>query len=263
MDKEITSKHNERLKELRKLHERKHRDRSGLFVAEGEDLLAEALRFGSEPEAVFYDRDRIGEEEPPLGALQAAVERVPARGAVLESASLLGSGARVISVFKQRWSAVDALASADTALYLHDVADPGNVGAVVRSALALAKAVVVLSPGTADPFGPKAVRASMGALFGQPLLRASFDELHAALGAGWRTMALVPRAGRALHELERGPRTLYCLGSERLGLPPEIGERCDEVAHVPLRDGGAESLNVAMIATLCLYENGLHTLPDP
>jgi RNA methyltransferase, TrmH family len=258
----ITSKQNERLKALRKLHDRKHRERAGQFVAEGEDLITEALRFGREPEAIFYDGERLSEDEPPLSGLPATVERVPVAGEALDSASALGSGSRVIGLFRERWSGPDDLGGVDSAVYLHEVADPGNVGAVLRSALALAEAAVVISPGTADPFGPKAVRASMGAVFGQPVLRAGFDQLFSALGSGWRTVALAPRAGQPLARLEPQPKTIYCLGAERDGLPAELAERCDEIAHVPLREGGAESLNVAMTVTLCLYEAAAHILRD-
>ncbi len=259
MNEPITSKQNERLKELRKLQQRKHRDRSGLFAAEGEDLIAEALRFGASPKAVFYDPARVQPSDPLVSAAQ---EAVPVTEDVLASASALVSGSRMIAVFDQRWSGIEwAEKAADgaVALYLHEVADPGNVGTVLRSALALAPAVVVLSPGSADPFGPKAVRASMGAVFGQPVVRASFDEARAAM-PGRRAVALVPRAGRPLHDVAAQAPALFCLGSERLGLPAAIVEGCDEAAHIPVREGGAESLNVAMAATLCLYEAAVHTL---
>jgi TrmH family RNA methyltransferase len=212
------------------------------------------------PETVFYDCERLDDGDLSIAGLRAPAMRVPVTGTALESASALGSGSRVIATFRQRWFEPSALRSAEVALYLHEVSDPGNVGAVLRSAIALAEAVVVLSPRSADPFGPKAVRASMGAVFGQPAVRAELDALRAALEPGWRTVALVPGSGRPLHELERRRRTLYCLGSERLGLPPALVDGCDEVAHVPLRRGGAESLNVAMTATICLYETSLHRL---
>jgi TrmH family RNA methyltransferase len=267
----IESPRNERLKELRKLRDHKQRERSGLFAAEGEDLLAEALRFGALPRVVFHDADRIRADEGPLADLPAGIEKVAVRGVALEAVSSLGSGARVIGVWPQRWSPLPGGAEGEPeelpaeqpteALYLHDVADPGNVGAVLRSALALARAIVVLSPHTADPFGPKAARASMGAVFGQPVARADFDQARAALGFGWRSVAMVPRAGLPLPELDPGPRTFFCVGSERTGLPAAVVEACDEVAHVPLRPDGAESLNVAMTATLCLYQQRLHKLP--
>jgi TrmH family RNA methyltransferase len=255
----ITSRHNERLRELRKLRERKHRDGGGLFAAEGEDLLAEARSAGAEPIAVYFDADKIGADDRMLAGLAPAT-CVPVAGAALESASALGSGSRVIAVFRQRWAELDHAGEVPVALYLHDIADPGNVGTVLRSARALTDALVVLSPASADPFGPKAVRASMGAVFSQPFARASFAQARAALGHGRRIVGLVPGRGTPLHELGQAERTLFCLGSERAGLPAEVAADCDQIAHVPLRPGGPESLNVAIAATLCLYEEALHRL---
>jgi TrmH family RNA methyltransferase len=142
-------------------------------------------------------------------------------------------------------------------LYLHDVADPGNVGTVLRAASGFGAALVILSERTADPFGPKAVRASMGAVFGQPLARGSFATAREAL-AGHRAIALVPGGGRPLREALLAGPVLFVLGAERAGLPAEVTAACDEVAHVPLDPGAADSLNVAMAATLCLYEYRAH-----
>jgi len=258
----ITSRSNDRLKELRRLHERKHRERSGLFVAEGEDLLSEALRFGVAPRAVFYDADRLDEANPLLGRVPAGCELVPVAGAVLESASALGSGSRMISLFERPPQAVPSTEGLEAAVYLHEVADPGNVGTVLRSALALTSALVILSPRCADPFGPKAVRASMGAVFGQPMLlgrSAGLEGARELLGDGWAAVALVPASGVPLRELPQDRRSLYCLGSERLGLPPELAASCDVVAHIPVRPG-TESLNVAVTASICLYATMVHRL---
>jgi TrmH family RNA methyltransferase len=256
----IKSPHNERLKELRKLHERKHRERTGLFIAEGEDMLTEAQRRGAYPRAVFHDPDELPAEHPLLSRLPAEVERVPVQADTLQSTGSLGSGSRLIGVWEQRWSKGDH--DADVALYLHEVSDPGNVGAILRAALALVPSVVLLSPRTADPFGPKAVRASMGAIFGQPVARASFEEAGGGPGGRRHAIALSSRAGKPLRELDLGSPVLFCLGSERLGLPDRIVDACAEVGHVPLRPEGAESLNVAMTATLCLYESAVHRLSN-
>ena len=129
-------------------------------------------------------------------------------------------------------------------LALWRVADPGNVGTLVRSAAAFG-AGVALSPGCADPTGPKALRASMGALFEVPL--SGFDE-----PAG-RRVALVPRGGTALPELELDGEVVFVLGAEREGLPPEVLERCAVQASIP-QAAAAESLNVAMAGTIALYE---------
>ena len=237
MTEQITSRSNPRLKELRKLQERKHRDRTGLFVAEGEDMLTAALKHGRMPETVYYDAAAAP-------ALPHDVEQVGVDHDVLASAGTLGSGSRVIGVWEQVWADLDA-----PTLYLHDVADPGNVGTILRAAQAFGVGQVALSPETADPFGPKAVRAGMGAIFGQPVVRATWEQARAA---GGTTVALVPREGVSLRELPLDGAPLFVLGAERAGLPAEIVASCDHVAHVPV--GDADSLNVAMTATLCLYE---------
>jgi TrmH family RNA methyltransferase len=256
----ITSRHNEKLKELRKLHDRKHRERSRQFLAEGEDMLVEASRWGARPKAVFYDGEALGAGAPLFRDLSDGVELVAVQSDVLRASGTLGSGSRVIGVWDQHVTGLDQ-GPGDVAVYLHEVADPGNVGAVIRAALALVPSVVVISPGTADPFSPKAVRASMGAIFGQPVARASFDELreHAS---GSRLIALAPRADKALSEVALQRPLVFCLGSERSGLAGEIVSGCHEVCHIPMRADGAESLNVAMVATVCLYEATKYSSAD-
>ena len=129
-------------------------------------------------------------------------------------------------------------------LALWHVADPGNVGTLLRSADAFG-AGVALSIGCADPTGPKALRASMGAVFHVPL--SAFDE------PTGRRIALVPRGGTPLPELELDGEVVFVLGAERDGLPHEVLEQCDAQASIPQR-GEAESLNVAMAGTVALYE---------
>jgi RNA methyltransferase, TrmH family len=222
----IRSPDNDKLKTIRKLQQKRWREKLGLFTAEGEDLVEAAGRAAWEPEFVL----RAGEDvEPEL----------------LDGVSTLGSGTRVIGVYRRRW----ADPAGDVLVYLHGVEDPGNVGAIVRSAHALADATVVLGPGCADPFSPKAVRASMGSVFARPPARAPLEAL-----PGHR-VALDSGSGDALGEvrLGHGP-TVLCLGAEREGLPAEVLEAADAVVRIPLRPGGPESLNVAMAATVALYE---------
>jgi TrmH family RNA methyltransferase len=248
----ITSRRNPRLRELKRLQQRKHRREQGVFVAEGEDLVAEALLHGTVPQTVFSVQGAGLPFSLPQG-----VEHVEASADALSAVSSLGSGTRVIGVFRHPEAAELGPATASS-LYLYDVADPGNVGTVLRAAHAFAAGPVVLSERTADPFGPKAVRASMGALFAVTVARASLMEACAALGL--RTVAMVPNAGTPLRELDLTGPVQFVLGAERPGLPEEVAAACDEVAHVPLTPGGAESLNVAMTATVCLYESAVHTL---
>src|SRR4051812_49501472 len=107
----------------------------------------------------------------------------------------LGSGSRVVGVYEERWSEPGG----DLSVYLHGVHDPGNVGTIVRSAHALADGPVVLGPDCADPFSPKAVRASMGSIFARPPARAGFDELPGT------TVALERGQGDALAEVDAHP----------------------------------------------------------
>ena len=221
----ITSKDNPGLKAIKRLHDKRHRERAGLCVAEGEDLVEAARAAGLEPELLLV----AGEDVEPR---------------LLDAVSTLGSGTRVIGVFPQMWSEPGG----DVSVYLHGVADPGNVGTVIRSAHALADGPVVLGPGCADPWSPKAIRASMGSVFARPPARASFEELHGA------TLALVPRDSPALWEVDPGRPVVLCLGAERSGLPDAVLERCSGRARVPVRPDGPDSLNVAMAATAALYE---------
>jgi TrmH family RNA methyltransferase len=222
----ITSPHNEKLKLIRRLGRRRSREREGLFVGEGEDLLAAARAAGAEPvELLTAAGEGLGgtEVEPSL----------------LARVSKLGSGTRAIGVWRERW----AERPVAPCLYLHGVSDPGNVGTVIRTANALVGGSVVLGPDCADPYGAHAVRASMGALFDQPLVRGGLDET-----PGPRA-ALVAHGGEQLQALV-GAATV-CLGAEREGLPADVADRCDVQVTIPLRDG-AESLNVAAAAAIAL-----------
>jgi RNA methyltransferase, TrmH family len=129
-------------------------------------------------------------------------------------------------------------------LALWRIADPGNVGTLLRAADAFG-AGVALSDGCADPTGPKALRASMGAVFRVPL--SGFAE-----PAG-RRIALVPSGGIPLPELQADGDVVLVLGAEREGLPSEVLEQCEERASIP-QPGGGESLNVAMAGSIALYE---------
>jgi TrmH family RNA methyltransferase len=228
----ISSIHNDKLKEIRKLHRRRARDRAGRFVAEGEDLLAAADAAG------WTARERYCT----AGSGLAGVEVEPR---VLASASALGSGTRALGVYEERWAPAPL---GPLCVYLHGVGDPGNVGAVLRSAQAFGASSVALGPGSADPFGPKAVRASMGAVFCVPVARA--DDLTALPG---QTIALVLGAGIPLSQLDpAGLGDLSLLvGAERDGLPQELVAAADQVVHIPIH---THSLNAAMAATVALYE---------
>jgi TrmH family RNA methyltransferase len=211
----IQSPDNDKLKTIRKLAKKRWRDKLGLFAAEGEDLVAA----GWEPEFV----------------LRAGVDVEPE---LLDAVSTLGSGTRVIGVYEQRW----AEPSGDLSVWLGGVEDPGNVGTIIRAVHALADGRVILGPGCADPWSPKAVRASMGSIFARPPARAELGDLAGTL------VALSAHGQRTLDEVELEPPVVLCLGAERGGLPAELEQGAARI------DVQAESLNVAMAASIALYE---------
>jgi RNA methyltransferase, TrmH family len=230
----IESPHNPRLKALRKLATRRERARTGAFAAEGEDLIAAAAQAGR-PALEGYRLTGSG-----LGGEDFFdVER-----SALGSVSTLGSGTRVIGVYEQRW----VPARGPLCVYLHGVSDPGNVGTVLRSAHAFGASCVALGPGCADPHSPKAVRASMGAIFAVDLARvARLDDLPGER-VGLDASAEQPLRG----PLEPGAGALTLLvGAERDGLPHDVLDACDRLARIPI---ASESLNAAMAATVALYE---------
>jgi TrmH family RNA methyltransferase len=219
----ISSPSNPRLKLIRRLESRRQRTKLGLFVCEGEDLVEAALAAGIEPVDLLVAGEDVGAE-------------------LLASVSTLAHPPRVIGVFRR--GDLPAWAPRPAALALWHVADPGNVGTLIRTADAFG-ASVALSEDCADPTGPKALRGSAGAIFRVPLGR--FDQ------AEGRRVALAAHGGEALDRVELGEGTVFVLGAEREGIPDEVTASCDVVASIPLA-AGAESLNVAVAGAVALYE---------
>ncbi len=217
----ITSAANEKLKLVRKLQSERWRQKLGLFVAEGEDLVQAAQAAGIEPVELLVAGENVAPE------LLAGVTDLP-------------HPPRVVAVYRRDDLPGNSLL---LGVALWRVADPGNVGAIVRTAGAFG-ASVALSAGCADPTSPRALRASAGAIFRVPL--AGFDE------ARGRRIALVAHGGRPLAEVALEEPLTFVLGAEREGLPEDVVARCDEVATIPI-EGAVESLNVAAAAAIALY----------
>ena len=218
----ITSRDNATLTLVRKLlRGRKHREETGLFAAEGEDLVAAAREAGIEPVHML-----------------AAGETVDAT--LLARVSTLPHAARVIGVYRRADLPSERR---EKCLALWRLADPGNVGTLLRTADAFG-ASVALSDGCADPLSPKALRASAGAIFRVPLVH--WDETPGTY------VALVAHGGAPLSDIELSPPLTFLLGAERHGLPDELATQSHE-ATIGL-PGAAESLNVAAAGAIALYE---------
>jgi TrmH family RNA methyltransferase len=218
----IVSRDNEKLKLVRKLHERRWRDKLGLFVCEGKDLVEAAT---AEPVELLVAGENV---EPKLLAEVSTAAHPP----------------RVIGVYRR--SDLPAAEARSVVLALWRVADPGNVGGLIRTADAFG-AAVTLSEGCADPTGPKALRASAGSIWRVPVL--PFEPSNTLL-LGKKRVALTARGGEHLGKVDLRGEVVFLLGAEREGLPAEL-ER-DVEAWIPI--GGAESLNVAVAGAIALYE---------
>jgi len=204
---------------ISRLHARRWREKLGLFFVEGEDAVAAAT---AAPAFLL----RAGTDvEPTLLAEVATAAHPP----------------RVIGVYQRE--DLPAWEERPVTLALWRVADPGNIGTLLRTAEAFG-AAVALSEGCADPTSPKALRASAGSIWRVPL----GDWARADLGQ--TRVALVAHGGRPLGELDLSGRVAFLLGSEREGLPDEVDR--DAEATIPIR--GAESLNVATAGAIALYE---------
>ena len=219
----ITSRDNEKLKLVRKLAQRRWRDKLGLFVCEGEDLVDAARAVGVEPVELLVAGESVAPE-------------------LLADVSTLAHPPRVVGVYRR--DDLRARRDVHATLALWHVADPGNVGTLIRAADAF-EAAIALSDGCADPTGPKALRASAGAIFRVPLL--TFEE------APRPWIALDARAKESIGELDAEGPVTFVLGAERAGLPADVLERCDRRASIP-QAASADSLNVAIAGAVALYE---------
>ncbi|HEY6961897.1 MAG TPA: RNA methyltransferase [Gaiellaceae bacterium] len=203
---------------MRKLHEKRWRDKLGLFFVEGEDAVAAAT---VEP----VDLLRAGEDVEP---------------ALLAEVATAGHPPRVVAVHRR--ADLPAWEERPATLALWRLSDPGNVGTLIRTADAFG-AAVALSDGCADPTSPKALRASAGSIWRVPL--GAWEQVTECY-----KVALEAHGGSPLAEVDLPDRVAFLLGAEREGLPAEVERHVD--ATIPI--GSAESLNVAASGAVALYE---------
>jgi TrmH family RNA methyltransferase len=259
----ILGRHHETVKRLRTLRrDAASRRREGVFVAEGIHLVDEALgarvdveMFVASPKLHATDEGRaLSRRIDETGS-----SRFEVADAVLESLQDARSPQPVLALVRRPAPAIDetlAPSAGEPAMVLviHGVQDPGNLGALLRTADAAGAAAAFVCGGGADPYHPRAVRASMGSVFRLPPVEASADAILESIGsAGLVTVGTDASGGPAYHELDlRRPMALV-LGGEGRGLPAELAASLDETAHIPMR-AGVESLSVAAAAAVILFE---------
>lgn len=238
----VTSLQNPTIKLIRSLSEKKFRQESGLFVAEGWDMLGRARKEGWVPEHLLSTEpiSSWGETQPTY-----ITEKI------MEGLSGQNNPHSALATFKQRY--VTEVAPQGVWVALEDMRDPGNLGTIIRTADAVAASGIILLGQSCDPFSRDCVRATTGSIFGVPLVRMDVDAFVAQCKK-WQG-DVVGAHLKATEDFRRTYKssTLLVMGSEGRGLSDELAEACKIMVRIPM-PGAAESLNVATATALMLYE---------
>jgi len=240
---------------IRKLHQRKSREKERVFIAEGFNALEAAIKTTCHPILeVVADEDHL---ESIVNILPEDVPIYECSGSIMEEISTEKTPQGVVVICRRgefHFPDLEGTAS-DTLLYLDRVSDPGNLGTIMRTAVWFDVRQLILSPSCVDPFNTKAIRASAGTIFGieiyqsvdPPQIRQFADK------TGYSMIAMVPRGGISPGEGKEDGRNIVMLGQEADGLSEELTEYADRLVSIPGR-GNVESLNLSVAAAIILYE---------
>lgn len=264
--KEITSLANPVIKDIKALSQKKNREASGAFMAEGLKLVLDALDGGWKIDTLIYSKAGVGK---PL-VEKAAARTVASGGLVLEvSEKVLASVTHrdnpqmVVGVFKARWMPLSDVKpkAGETWVALDRVRDPGNLGTIIRTADAAGASGVILIGDTTDPFALETVRATMGSVFNLPVARASVpDFLKWKKGAGVNVVATHLKGAIDYRTADyKAKPVVLLMGNEQAGLPDELAEAADIKVKIP-QQGKADSLNLAVATAVMLFEARRHLL---
>ena len=254
----ITSTSNPQIKLIRKLKDRKYRAESGLFLLEGIRIVIEALDAGWITQLIV-SRDLIGSTKAVEVVEEAERKGIPileVSKTVFEDISSKDGPQGLAALARQKWTELDETTDLKNGIWiaLYQVADPGNLGTILRTMDGMGGAGVILLDHCTDPFDPSAIRASMGAVFSKQIIKAASpvfikwvkkNGLHVTGTADSATTDY-----RAYHYPIDG---ILLMGSEREGLPEPLAAICQDVVSIPML-GNADSLNLAVASSIFLYE---------
>jgi TrmH family RNA methyltransferase len=248
----ITSARNERVAAALRLKKRPFRDRERRFLVEGAQALGEALAHPGCLARLYH----TGRPHPLVDrAASGGVELVEVNDEVMAKLTSTVTPQGLIGVAAYLDVALEPLGAGRCVALLHAVRDPGNAGTILRSADAAGADGLVFSADSVDVYNPKTVRASAGSLFHLPVVRGqeTAAAIQALRGRGMRVLAMDTRGDADLYEVDLADPVAFVFGNEAWGLPTHVLEMADQTVRVP-QSGGAESLNLAAAATVCLFE---------
>lgn len=256
---QITSTSNPRIKQIRKLRERKEREACGCFYIEGLRVVTEAVQMGAEIETLLISPELLTSEFG-LDLVEkqraAGVDVIDVSADVFRSFSHKEGPVGLAGILRQRWMQLEDvhLSAGDLWVALDSVADPGNLGTILRTNDAVGGKGVILLDQSTDPYDTTSARASTGALFSQGLVRTSFTEF-----AEWKRVSGVPLMGTSggaaadYHHTSYPDPMVLISGSERMGLQENHLRLCDGLVSIPMT-GRSDSLNLAVATAVVLYE---------
>ncbi len=258
MNESITSSANPKVKVLRRLQDKKGRQESGCFYVEGLKLVGDALDNGADVRQVVYSPELLISDFGRKildAAKEMQVELLSVSGEVFNSFSLKAGPQGVAAVVGQNRLELES-SGAEKGLWLalEDVQDPGNLGSALRSLDGAGGRGLILLGDSTDAYHPTAVRASMGSIFTQKLVKTSTAEL-----VEWKKRRGACVVGtwcgeaKAYRSYNYPENTILLMGSEQKGLQEEHLALCDELVHIPMR-GYVDSLNLACAASVVLFE---------
>jgi TrmH family RNA methyltransferase len=254
----ITSVHNPKIKQIRALlTRRKDRQEAGVFVLEGIRLVEDAVRAGWSPLLAVYSSPLTARGEKLIEQMrQGGVQIEEAEAAVMRSLSDTETPQGLLAIVPRRKLPLPL--ELDFLLIADNLRDPGNLGAILRSAAAAGVQAVLLPPGTVDAFSPKVVRSAMGAHFHLPILELDWKEIQSLLkGKGSvqpiRILAAESDHGQAIWQEDLRQPVALLVGSEAEGPSPQGLSLADQVVHIPM-PGQSESMNAAAAAAILLFE---------
>ncbi|MFB2604127.1 TrmH family RNA methyltransferase [Rhizobium phaseoli] len=264
--KEVTSLANPIIKDIKALTNKKSREESGTFLAEGLKLVIDAIELGWTIRTLVYAKAAKGK---PLVELMAA-KTVASGGLVLEvSEKVIGSITRrdnpqmVVGIFDQRWKPLKDIRprEGETWVALDRVRDPGNLGTIIRTADAAGASGVILVGEATDPFSLETVRATMGSVFAVPVARATPEEFLAWRKSAGVSVVATHLAGAVDYRTidYRKKPVVLLMGNEQSGLPEQLAKEADALARIP-QQGRADSLNLAVATAVMLFEARRHLL---
>ncbi len=264
--KEVTSLANPIIKDIKALSQKKSRDESRTFLAEGLKLVIDALDRGWTIRTLVYAK--AGKGKPLVEKV--AARTVAAGGLVLEvSEKVMSSITRrdnpqmVAAVFEQRWTPLKDIQpkGSETWIALDRVRDPGNLGTIIRTADAAGASGVILVGDCTDPFSMETVRATMGSMFALPLVKTTPAEFLKWKKSVDARLVATHLAGAVDYRTidYRSKPVILMMGNEQSGLPDELAQAADKLARIP-QVGMADSLNLAVATGVMLFEVRRHLL---